>query len=144
MVSIKKWITGGLAAGMLAVAMAGTTPAWAGTTSAHLVAGHVAVRSDAAKPNSDITGSGATVKFTPTKLSAKWSGPTQKTCTATLESFKITNTAKVTETVTYKGAAFAKVPAGKVLGVCAWGTGTATAKFGLKANTKAALTVTVS
>lgn len=145
MVSIKKWVTGGLTAGVLAVATAGMTPAWAGTTSAHLGAGHVAVRSDAAKPNSNIVGSGKKVKYSPTSLNVKWSGPTEKTCTAKKVSFTITNTAKTAEQVTNAGSDLGSpIPSGKALGICVWGSGTASGTLGIKANKKAVLTIHVS
>ncbi len=104
------------------------------------------MRRVAAKPNSNIVGSGKTVNYSPTSLKVKWSGPTQKKCTAKIESFTITNKTKSTETVTYngQGASAKPIPAGKVLGVCVFGKGTATAKLGLEANKKAALTVHVS
>jgi hypothetical protein len=124
-------------AGFMASASAGTTPV-------HLTAGHVAVSSAAAKPNSNITGSGKTVNYSPKSLKATWSGPTEKKCTAAKESFTITNTTKVSETVTLSGKAFANIAAGKAEGVCAWGKGTATGVFGLKANKKAKLTVHIS
>lgn len=98
----------------------------------------------AAKPNSNITGSGKTVNYSPKSLNAKWSGKKEGTCTAAKESFTITNKAKTTETVTLGGKAFAKIAAGKAVGVCAWGTGTTTGKFSLAANKKAVLTVHIS
>jgi hypothetical protein len=124
-------------AGFMASASAGTTPA-------HLTAGHVSLSMVTAKPNSNITGSGKTVNYSPKSLKVKWSGPTEKKCTAAKESFTLTNKTKVTQTVTLSGKAFGKIPAGKSDGVCAWGKGTATGVFGLKANKKAKLTVHVS
>jgi hypothetical protein len=134
------------AVGAVAIlAMAGfMTSASAGTTPAHLTAGHAALSRTAAKPNSNIAGSGKKVNYSPKSLKVTWSGPTEKKCTVAKEAFTITNTAKATETVTLSGKAFAKIAAGKTDGVCAWGTGTATGVFGLKANTKAKLTVHVS
>lgn len=145
MVSIKNQLVRATAVGVLGVAtMAGSlAPALAGTAS-HSAARYAAVGSLAAKPNSNIIGSGKKVNYSPKTLKVKWSGPTEKKCTAKVESFTISNKAKTTETVTLSGKAFAKIPAGKVLGVCAWGKGTATGKFGLAANKKAVLTVHVS
>lgn len=123
-------------AGLMAPASAAQAPA--------IRAGHTAAGAIAAKPNSKIVGAGTTVHYKPTSLNVKWSGSTSKPCTTKLISFTITNTAKTAETVTMGGTAFAKIPAGKVLGVCAFGTGTATGVFSLKANKKAKLTVHVS
>ena len=124
-------------AGLMASASAGTTPV-------HLTAGHVTLSRVTAKPNSNISGSGKAVNYSPKSLKVKWSGPVAKKCTAAKEAFTITNKSKTTETVTLSGKAFAKIAAGKVAGVCAWGKGTTTGVFGLKANKKAKLTWTVS
>jgi hypothetical protein len=142
-VSLKTQIIRASSAGALAVmAVAGfVAPASAATAGVHM---NTIRQAAAAKPNSNITGSGKTVTFSPKSIKAKWSGPTEKKCTAKKESFTITNTAKTTETVTLSGKAFAKIAAGAAAGVCAWGTGTTTGTFSLKANTKAVLTVHVS
>jgi hypothetical protein len=134
------------AVGAVAIlALAGfMTSASAGTAPAHLKAGHVSLSMVTAKPNSNIAGSGKTANYSPKSLKVKWSGPTEKKCTAAKEAFTITNTTKVTQTVTLSGKAFATLAAGKSNGVCAWGTGTTTGVFGLKANKKAKLTVHVS
>ena len=115
-------------------------PASASTASAHLAAGP----SVAAKPNSNIVGVAKKVHYLPASLNVKWSGPTQQTCTTAKVSFTITNKAKVPETVTMGGKAFATIAAGKAIGICAWGTGTATGVFSLAANPKATLTVHVT
>jgi hypothetical protein len=107
-------------------------------------AGYTAVGAVAAKPNSNITGKGKAVKYAPTSLNVKWSGSKPVTCTTKKISFSITNTTKTTETVTMSGKTFASIPAGKAIGVCAFGTGTATGVLGLKANKKAKLTVNIS
>jgi hypothetical protein len=142
-VSIKNQLIRAAAVGTVGVAaMAGFVgPASAGTT---LTLSHSAVATAAAKPNSNIIGSGKTVNYSPKSLKVKWSGATQKTCTVKIESFTISNTTKTTETVTFSGKTFAKIPARKGIGVCVFGTGTATGAFGLAANKKAKLTVNVS
>ena len=143
MVSIKNQLIRAAAVGTLGVAaMAGfMAPASAGTAA---TLGHSAVATAAAKPNSNIVGSGKTVHYSPTSLKVKWSGPTKKTCTAKIISFTISNTTKAAETVTVSGKAFAKIPASKAIGVCVFGTGTAKAALGLAANKKAKLTVNIS
>jgi hypothetical protein len=123
-------------AGLIAPASAAQAPP--------MRAGYAVARSTTAKPNSNIVGAGKLVKYSPTSLSAKWSGAKKATCTVAKESFTISNTAKTAETVTLSGKTFAKVPAGKGLGVCAFGSGTATGVFGLAANKKAKLTVHIS
>lgn len=97
-----------------------------------------------AKPNSNIVGSGHSVKYSPTSLNVKWSGPTEKKCTSKVDSFTITNTAKTSETVTYQGKTFAVIKPGKVEYICVWGSGTASATLGLAANKNAKLAVHVS
>jgi hypothetical protein len=145
--SIKLHVARALTVGALGVATAAAfmLPASASqATAAHMSAVSTVHAAAAKKPNSDITGSGKTVVYSPTTLKAKWSGKKEGTCTTAKESFTISNTTKTSETVTLSGKTFAKVPADKVLGVCAWGTGTTTGVFGLKANKKATLTVDVS
>jgi hypothetical protein len=141
LVSIKTQLVRTAAVGAVGVAaLAGfIAPASAGT----VALGHNAA-TVAAKPNSNIIGSGKTVNYSPKSLNVKWSGTTSKTCTAKIEAFTIKNTAKTTETVTFSGKAFAKIPAGKGIGVCVFGSGTATGAFSLAANHKAKLTVHVT
>jgi hypothetical protein len=146
LVSIKTHLIRAAAVGTVGVAtMAGfMAPASAGTASVH-VRGALATARVAAKPNSNIVGSGAKVNYSPKTLSAKWSGPTKKTCTAKIISFTISNTTKTAEQVTANGKALGpKIPPGKALGICVFGKGTATGKLGLKANKKAVLTVHIS
>jgi hypothetical protein len=146
LVSIKNHLARAAAIGVLGVATTAgfIAPASAGTASVHAHAALAGARV-AAKPNSNIVGSGKTVKYSPISLKVKWSGPTQKKCTARIESLTITNKAKTSETVTFMGKAIGPaIPAGKVLGVCVFGKGTATAKLSLKANKKAALTLHIS
>lgn len=125
-------------------AMAALTAPASAAQAPSMRAAYAVTPSIAAKPNSKIIGSGKKVNYSPTSLKVKWSGPVQKKCTAAKASFTVTNKAKATETVKMSAKIFAKVPAGKVLYVCAWGTGTGTGKFGLAANPKAKLTVHVS
>jgi hypothetical protein len=117
---------------------AGAQPA-TGTSLVAVAAGPAAV------PNSNITASGRVLSFVPNKLSAHWSGPPPtQTCTAAKEGLTISNKTTKTETVTYRGATFATIAAGKSVGVCGWGTGHLTAKFGLKGSTTASLTISFS
>jgi hypothetical protein len=115
--------------------------AGAATPSVHLslVAGPV---SHLTVPNSKIKGKGT---YTPTTLNAKWTASKEKACTTKSKfAFKITNKTTKKQQVTYEGAAFGDpIPAKGVLDVCADGTGTATAVFGLD-STKSTLTVTVT
>jgi hypothetical protein len=113
-------------------------------TGARVVAaapGHVIA---ATLPNSDIKVKKGVTKFAPKTLSVKWSGSTSGTCTKKKEAFTISNDTTTSQQVTYEGSAFGDpIPAGDALGVCAWGTGTATASFGLSGSTKT-LTIDVS
>jgi hypothetical protein len=143
LVSIKTQLIRAAAVGTVGVAaMAGfVAPASAGTA---VSVGHGAVATAAAKPNSNIVGSGKTVNYSPKSLKVKWSGPTKKKCVAKIFSFTIINTAKTTETVTFSGKALAKIPSKKGIGVCLFGSGSASGAFGLAANKKAKLTINVS
>jgi hypothetical protein len=134
------------AVGAVAIfALAGfMTSASASTTPAHLTARHASLSMVTAKPNSKIIGSGKKVNYSPKSLKVTWSGPKEKKCTAAKEAFTITNSTKVTQTVTSGGKALGAIAAGKSDGVCAWGKGTATGVLGLKANKKAKLTLHIS
>jgi hypothetical protein len=90
-------------------------------------------------PLTKIEGSGSALKWVPSKITAKH----VTTCSATSYSFKVTNTTKASETITYKGTAIGPaIPAGKSQFVC--GSAAGTAVLALKADPKAHLTVTLT
>jgi hypothetical protein len=131
----------GAAAGV-SMAIAGTGVASAATSS-HQPAFSRAAGAAAKLPNSNITGAGKKAVYKPATLRVTWSGPSEQRCTAAKFAFTITNTTKVTQTVTLGGKTFATVKPGRVDGVCAWGTGSTTGVFVLKSD-GAKLTVHVS
>jgi hypothetical protein len=131
----------GAAAGV-SMAIAGTGVASA-TTSSHQPAFGRAAAASAKLPNSNITGAGKKAVYKPATLKVTWSGPSERRCTTARFAFTVTNTTKVTQTVTLGGKAFATVKPGKVDGICAWGKGSGTGVFGLKSD-GAKLTVHVS
>jgi hypothetical protein len=100
---------------------------------------YAAVRAapSASRPTSKIEGSGKQFSFKPSSLSAKWSGSTEGTCTTAKESFVVANTTSTSQTFTYEGTVFGNpIPASGSEGICAWGAGTVTAVFSLKADSK--------
>lgn len=134
----------GAAAG-LSMAIAGTGVAAAATTSHQTAFSRTAGAATAKVPSSVITGAGAKALYKPASVSMKWSGPAPaKTCTKANEGLILTNKTSVTQTVTLAGKPFASLKAGRQTGICAWGSGTTTAKLGLKSDKKAFLTLHVS
>jgi hypothetical protein len=127
----------GIAALLIAPVMAFALPAQASAPSVGL-----ATSQAARVPATNITGTKAV--YSPTKLTAtaKWNGTS--TCTAKLESFTITNTTAVSQTVTTGGHVLGTLPAGAKGGVCINKSQVGIAQvFGLSSNKRAKLTVTV-
>jgi hypothetical protein len=133
-------LLGGAAAASMAIAGTGVASA---TTTHQAAFGRSAV-AVATVPNATISGKGKKAAYKPSSISITWSGPKEKACTKKVEGFTITNGTKAAQTVTLGGTTFVTISAGKSEGVCAWGSGTTTAVFGLKSAKKAKLTVHVS
>jgi len=117
------------------------SPAGARTATPRLRA--VALVRPATAPTTYIEGSGATLRFKPKQLAVGWSGSSPTTCDATNLAVIIINKTSATQTLTYKRAAVATVGPGAMSGICVWGSGTFTFKFGLKGSTHK-LTLNVS
>lgn len=96
----------------------------------------------AAKPNSNI--GGVPVHFTPNTLTAKRSGSSGSTCTSAKYAFTITNTTTKAQTLTSGGRSLIKIPAKKVLGVCAFTNKPLQGTFGLAANKNAKLLIKIT
>jgi hypothetical protein len=114
-----------------------TAPAGARSSAKLTSAGHIR---PAAVPNTDVTGAGATLTYTPAKLKAKvW--PTGTACSKKTTSFTITNTTKKPITVTF-GRQKLPIPKLTIEGICFTGDpGKVT--LGLKGST-ATLAVTLT
>jgi hypothetical protein len=74
-------------------------------------------------PNSNIEDKGGKVGLHPSTLRVTWAGPRAKRCTASRESFTITNKTK---------REVGDIAPGGKLGGCFWGTGIRTVKFPLR------------
>jgi hypothetical protein len=96
-------------------------------------------------PSTNIKRRAAAARYKPARLAVLWSGPVgTSTCDSTTESFTITNASKVTQQPTQGGSAFGNpLLAGTGEIVCAFGSGTLTASFGLTGSTNI-LTVHIS
>jgi ABC-type sugar transport system substrate-binding protein len=94
-------------------------------------------------PTSDLTLTGSTLSFVPSKLDSAWSGPTAEGCTRALEVIRIQNTTTTNLTIVLAGDAL-QIPAGKGTGVCFWGSGTAAATFHVKGQITVKLKVHIS
>jgi len=112
------------------------------STGTHLVFAGPIVGGALAVPNSNIKIVRGVARYKPKTLDVTWSGPSGGTCTKAKIDFTISNTTAVTEIVTL-GTKHQKIPAGRVAGVCLFGSGNATYVFGLKGSPKK-LTVTVT
>jgi hypothetical protein len=110
-------------------------------TGAHLVAGGPLVHP--LIPNSNIKLVGGIYKYVPHTLNVLWSGPTEVMCTQSLADFSVTNITTHSERMTYGGSTFVRVPPGQTEYICAFGSGTETAVFGLGNSTRI-LTVNVT
>ena len=109
-------------------------------TGAFASVGTVYASSGAGHPLTKIEGSGKALKWVPNKLTAKH---ITGTCSSTNYSFKVTNTTKSSETITYNGSPIGPaIPAGQSQFVC--GSAAGTAVLALKADPKAHLTVTLT
>ena len=144
MVSIKNQLARAAAVGALGVmTMAGfVASASAASASAGMHASLAAVHVATAGPNDNISGSPPA--WHPTKLTVK---PVTGTCTATNNSFTITNKTKVTRTIQVNTGSgkmtLGKLAAGKKAAICGSGPKGAKAKFFIK-GAKSVLTVTLS
>jgi hypothetical protein len=92
-------------------------------------------------PNSNITGSGAAVVYSPAKLK-NLTPVSSADCTTSDYTFSIANTTSKSQTVTYMGAKAFKLPAGEQEDICVFADGTI--KFGLMANPAAKLKAKVT
>jgi hypothetical protein len=92
-------------------------------------------------PNSNITGSGASVVYSPHKLK-NLTPVSSADCSVTDYTFSVTNTTSKSQTVTYMGETAFKLPAGEQEDICVFADGTI--KFGLKANPAASLKAKVT
>ena len=135
----------GLAASALALS---ALPAGAAATGAAKFTAPVAFSGAqvATLPNSNLKAgaTAGTVVYHPSKLSAGWSSTTNPgDCPSNEVMATITNKSGKAQEILYKGQDFGTLPKKAVGGVCFFGSGTATFKFGIKGQTSK-LTVTVS
>jgi hypothetical protein len=96
-------------------------------------------------PNSNLKAgkTAGTVVYSPTKVSTTWSAASEETCTSALVVLDITNKTTAAQTVTYKNQPEFKIPKKKILGICIFGSGTATLKLGVEGQTSK-LTINLS
>jgi hypothetical protein len=126
-----------IASAIVIPAVAGLSMATAATAGA-APAAHFAVHASPliVGPNSNITGSGAAVVYSPHKLK-NLTAVSSADCSTSDYTFSIANTTTKTQKVTFMGSLAFKLPAGEQEDICVFADGTL--KFGLEANPAAKL-----